>query len=95
MKNIDIKSIIIGALLTSTSFLGVAATSPTDKWDDKQEWVVTTHSLADIPGHDRYNRLDAALKAYADRMWRKNGVGREAFAMDPSDGTVYFRKRIK
>jgi hypothetical protein len=38
MKNIDVKSIIIGALLTSTIFLGVAATSPTDKWDDKQEW---------------------------------------------------------
>ena len=38
MKSIDIKSLIIGALLTSTIFLGVAATSPTDKWDDKQEW---------------------------------------------------------
>jgi len=38
MKNIDIKSLIIGALLTSTIFLGIAATSPTDKWDDKQEW---------------------------------------------------------
>ncbi len=40
MKNIDIKSLIIGALLTSTIFLGVAATSPTDKWDYKQEWRV-------------------------------------------------------
>jgi len=38
MKNIDIKSLIIGALLTSTIFLGVAATSQTDKWDDKQVW---------------------------------------------------------
>ena len=27
MKNIDIKSLIIGALLTSTIFLGIAATS--------------------------------------------------------------------
>jgi uncharacterized protein YbdZ (MbtH family) len=42
MKNIDIKSLIIGALLTSTIFLGVAATSPTDKWDEKQEWVEAT-----------------------------------------------------
>ena len=43
MKNIDIKSIIIGGLLTSTIFLGVAATSKADagKWDDKQEWVYT------------------------------------------------------
>jgi len=40
MKSIDIKSLIIGALLTSTIFLGVAATSPTDKWDKKQEWRV-------------------------------------------------------
>jgi hypothetical protein len=39
MKNIDIKSLIIGALLTSTIFLGVAATSPTDNWDEKQRWA--------------------------------------------------------
>jgi len=40
MKNIDIKSLIIGALLTSTVLLGVAATSPTDKWDNNQVWHV-------------------------------------------------------
>ena len=42
MKTIDVKSLIIGALLTSTIFLGVAATSKSDagKWDDKQEWSV-------------------------------------------------------
>ncbi len=39
MKNIDVKSLIIGALLTSSIFLGVAATSPTDKWDKKQVWI--------------------------------------------------------
>jgi hypothetical protein len=38
MKNIDIKSLLIGGLLASTIFFGVAATSPTDKWDDKQLW---------------------------------------------------------
>jgi hypothetical protein len=42
MKNIDVKSLFIGALLTSTIFLGVAATSPTDKWDDKQMWQVSS-----------------------------------------------------
>ena len=42
MKNIDIKSLIIGALFTSTIFLGVAATSPTDKWDGKQQWEIGT-----------------------------------------------------
>ena len=43
MKNIDIKSLIIGALLTSTIFLGVAATSPTDKWDKGQLWQVSSY----------------------------------------------------
>ena len=43
MKDIGTKSLIIGALLTSTIFLGVAATSPTDKWDDKQEWGCFHH----------------------------------------------------
>ena len=48
MKNIDIKSIIIGVLLTSTIFLGVAATSPTDKWDNDQKWRV--QEVAGNPG---------------------------------------------
>jgi len=42
MKNIDVKSLLIGTLLASTIFLGVAATSPTDKWDDNQVWEVKT-----------------------------------------------------
>ena len=48
MKNIDIKSLIIGALLTSTIFLGVAATSPTDKWDNNQKWEIKTDNDPDI-----------------------------------------------
>ena len=52
MKNIDIKSIIIGALLTSTIFLGVAATSPTDKWDEKQRWEVGKVAWQKIPNGD-------------------------------------------
>ncbi len=44
MKSIDVKSLLIGALLTSTIFLGVAATGTTDKWDDKQEWYVANTS---------------------------------------------------
>ena len=48
MKNIDIKSLIIGALLTSTIFLGVAATGKTDKWDDKQLWSVTAMTQQEI-----------------------------------------------
>ena len=48
MKNIDIKSLIIGALLTSTIFLGVAATSPTDKWDNDQKWVIVEFDSDDL-----------------------------------------------
>ena len=39
MKNIDTKSIIIGALLTSTIFLGVAAADDNNK-TDKTKWNV-------------------------------------------------------
>ena len=44
MKHIDIKSLLIGALLTSTIFLSVAATGLTDKWDSKQKWEIRTSS---------------------------------------------------
>ena len=47
MKNIDVKSLIIGALLTSTIFLGVAATSPTDKWDIHQVWEIYSFQKSD------------------------------------------------
>ena len=33
------QSLIIGGLLATTIFLGVAATGVNDKWDDKQEWI--------------------------------------------------------
>ena len=38
MNSIDIKSLLIGALLTSTVIFGVAATGKTDTWDSKQQW---------------------------------------------------------
>jgi hypothetical protein len=39
-KHIDIKSLLIGFFLASTVLLGIAATSPTDKWDNAQKWEV-------------------------------------------------------
>ena len=55
MKSIDVKSLLIGALLTSTIFLGVAAVpsgTGTIKarvlWDDKQEWKYREFSLSQI-----------------------------------------------
>ena len=44
MKNTNIKSLLIGVLLTSTIFLGVAAKGTADKWDSKQKWEVKTSS---------------------------------------------------
>jgi len=54
MKSIDIKSLIIGALLTTTIILGCSATSPTDKWDNNQKWEIKTDNDPDI----RQGRID-------------------------------------
>ena len=48
MKSIDIRSLIIGALLTLTVFLAAAATRPTDQWDEKQVWQVRYIRSEDI-----------------------------------------------
>ena len=43
MKSIDLKSLLIGVLLTSTVFFGVAASNPTisKQWPKDQKWEVT------------------------------------------------------
>jgi len=83
MKNIDIKSLIIGALLTSTIFLGVAAAGKSDAgtnsttkpvWDDKQKWKVVGRRV------DTPEGINTA-------------TGFQPFAVE--NGTVYWRKRIK
>ena len=67
MKNIDIKSLIIGALLTSTIFLGVAATSLTDKWDDRQEWeifrITTDRDTPQATGKNGYEPFAVSREA--------------------------------
>ena len=97
MKNIDIKSLIIGALLTSTIFLGVAAV-PKDtgksfsgpnpprsevgmQWDDKQAWYVRRLEWKEPPGHA--NRLTNRLQP----------IGFEPFAA--TDKHILFRKRVQ
>ena len=88
MKNIDIKSLIIGALLTSTIFLGVAAVpSGTgtihdgviwDTWDENQVWEVYSYDDDDLPKLDK---------------------GEEPFAVthraDGSTKHIWGRKRVK
>ena len=74
MKNIDVKSLIIGALLTSTIFLGVAATSPTDKWDEKQKWEIHHEALKSgltLPGWEPFaygKRIDDGVNL---TVWRR------------------------
>ena len=86
MKNIDIKSLIIGALLTSTIFLGIAATSPTDKWDDGQEWVAGTTSNIEEAGAISTKKIGKTLFSVAK--------GWEPFGTTRTGGTLW-RKRIK
>jgi hypothetical protein len=85
MKNIDVKSLFIGALLTSTIFLGVAATSPTDKWDDKQMWQVSS----------ALNKVDGK-GATAHKIVRTIGMEPFSITQDKNGvARVWYRKRIK
>ena len=91
MKSIDIKSLLIGTLLASTIFLGVAATSPrvaatspdgtVINWDNTQVWRVERRGWDEPKGHA--NRLTNMLQP----------VGFEPFAA--TDKNVFFRKRMR
>ena len=58
MKTLDVKSLLIGALLISTIFLGVAATSPTDK----QQW-----SVMQVDFRGGVNKLPKGYEPFAVR----------------------------
>jgi len=97
MKNIDIKSLLIGALLTSTIFLGVAATSPTDKWDNSQEWFFADANDLKRLGAASYveiGRGKGPLDGNPVRVY-KTTDGWEPWVVDGKSGTKYFRRRIK
>ncbi len=95
MKNIDIKSLLIGGLLASTIFLGIAAAVPKDtgnsfridapekhqEWDDKQAWYVERREWDEPKGHA--NRLTSRLQPQ----------GLEPFAA--TDKHIFFRKRTQ
>jgi hypothetical protein len=57
MKSIDIKSLLIGILLTSTVIFGVAATSKTDgqTWDKEQQWEIK-QAAPDVGHLDQTNK---------------------------------------
>ena len=71
MKIIDIKSLIIGALLTSTIFLGIAATpsgtgtaKDASVWDGDQLWTVDDFDIAKA-GWEPFGTLSGNV------LWRK------------------------
>ena len=67
MKNIDIKSIIIGALLTSAIFLGVAATSK----EDKGKWGMGSDTAEKAVESEWVTDEDAANSlAFRQILWR-------------------------
>ena len=73
MKNIDIKSLIIGALLTSTIILGVGATSKADagKWDFKQMWDIRTTPLGREIDRSTISWEPFAISHEGQILWRK------------------------
>jgi hypothetical protein len=80
MKNIDTKSLIIGALLTSTIFLGVAAADDNDKIDKAK------YQVAYAPIENWW--VDGKVKG-------ESGEGWEPFAVSGDGKKVFQRRRIK
>ena len=77
MKSIDIKSLLIGALLTSTVIFGVAATgkngSPNtpnpSSWDKEQQWQVKMVPLFEIPkGWEPFQTVNATQASIRKRI---------------------------
>ncbi len=92
MKNIDVKSLIIGTLLTSTIFLGIAATGPNDKWDKNQQWEISLASFEHSPGTFLYQR-DADGDIGVRKDWHDAADGAEPFGLQGKN--IIFRKRVK
>ena len=91
MKNIDIKSLIIGFLSAIVIACGVAATGVNDKWDDKQEWLYA---------HDNeLNKLGLLTEVQLPRPdGTKEDVTKVTGGWEPystQTNNKYFRKRIK
>ena len=91
MKNLDIKSFAIGALLGSIFFLSIGAASKADlgKWDEKQEWLIVSR--------DNLQKANL-LKGIST----KQGNGKMLYHFKATPGwepfganDLYFRKRVK
>jgi len=84
MNSIDIKSLLIGALLTSTVIFGVAATGKTDSdaWDSKQRW--------------EFQKQFKKGASIAGRIYIVTDEGWEAVApVEKDESYVWARRRVK
>ena len=86
MKNIDIKSLIIGALLTSTIFLGVAATNTT-AGEEQWTYFMTGGYPSEVLRATSQSLYDRELAKYKEAM-----TG-QPFAVQGKN--IITRKRIK
>ena len=91
MKNIDIKSLIIGALLSSIILFGAAAASKADagKWDDQQEWLIASRD--NLQGANLLKGITTKQTNGKMLYYFKSAQGWEPFGAND----LYFRKRIK
>ena len=87
MKNIDIKSLIIGALLTSTIFLGVAAADDNNKTDKAK------YQVAYAPIENWW--VEDANAPSGGNVKGESGEGWEPFAVSGDGKKVFQRRRIK
>ena len=95
MKTIDVKSMIIGVLLTTTVIFGMGATGKDDApaaargWDDKQKWMTIAIKVGRSDSHLKTLARHGG-KGWEDPKWQ---LGWEPFAV--LGGEVLWRKRIK
>ena len=60
------KNLLIGGLLASTIFFSTGCTSPTNKWDYKQEWIVKSFNQPEgETGWEPFAKKDGRI------VWRK------------------------
>ena len=86
LKSIDIKSALIGFLLCSIFFLGVAAASPTDTWDAKQEWLVAGSNTLFGQKLLERKKMGGMVVYHSKGGWEP---------MQAEGGAITYRKRIK
>jgi hypothetical protein len=92
MKNIDIKSLIIGALLTSTIIFGMGATKPNTAFFDAVK-PKGKYLVAFSPTEALYERPDP--NSAKGEKFDALGAGWEPFAVSNDGKRIFVRKIVK